>query len=148
MATRKTETAKAKKAAEKPVKATPAKPKKGAQVKADKPVKGKAPKRPVVIQPPRVQEVIPVDPKPSARTCPLVLDGIMAPEDFSSRECFTCDEFDCRFYAAEESSGGLGSRLFASDERDDGFDDDDDDGFGGFYEDSRADDDDDYDDMR
>jgi len=153
MPTKKTETVKTKKAAAKPGKAATAKPVKTAKAKAakpaTKPAKAKAPERPVVIQPPRVREVIQVEPKPSARTCPLVLDGIMAAEGFSPRECFSCDEFDCRFYAAEESSGVLGSRLFASEERDDDFDDDDDDGSGGgFYDDAGMDEDDDYDDMR
>jgi hypothetical protein len=62
------------------------------------------------------QKVIPLAPKPSAQTCPLVLDGIILEEDFSPRECFSCDEFDCRFYSAEERSGPLGSRLFVGGE--------------------------------
>jgi len=62
------------------------------------------------------KKVIPLAPKPSAQTCPLVLDGIIPEEDFSPRECFSCDEFDCRFYAAEERSGPLGSRLFVGGE--------------------------------
>jgi len=62
------------------------------------------------------KKVIPLAPKPSAQTCPLVLDGIILEEDFSPRECFSCDEFDCRFYAAEERSGPLGSRLFVGGE--------------------------------
>lgn len=65
------------------------------------------------------RNVIPVAEKPSALTCPLVLDGIIAPEAFSPRDCFSCDEFDCRFYAAEERSGLLGSRLFAGEEEGD-----------------------------
>jgi len=69
--------------------------------------------------------VIPLAPKPTAKTCPLVLDGIIPEEDFSPRDCFSCDEFDCRFYAAEERSGPLGSRLFAGgddDENEDSWD--------------------------
>lgn len=62
------------------------------------------------------KKLIPVALKPTAQTCPLVLDGIVLAEDFSPRECFSCDEFDCRFYSAEESSGLLGSRLFAGGE--------------------------------
>ncbi len=62
------------------------------------------------------KKLIPVALKPTAQTCPLVLDGIVLAEDFSSRECFSCDEFDCRFYSAEERSGLLGSRLFAGGE--------------------------------
>jgi len=53
---------------------------------------------------------------PTARTCPLVLDGEMDASDFSPRACLTCDEFDCRFCQAAEGSGALRSRLFASDE--------------------------------
>jgi len=139
-------------------KPAPAKTAKPAPVKAPngapaKTAKEKAPGRPAAapapaaapVAAPHTREVIPVEPKPSARTCPLVLDGIMSAEDFSPRDCRSCDEFDCRFYAAEETSGGLGSRLFAPEEDDDGFDNDgfdDDEGFG-------ADDDmDDYDEMR
>jgi hypothetical protein len=69
-----------------------------------------------VLQPKK--QVIPLAPKPTAQTCPLVLDGIILGEDFSPRECFSCDEFDCRFYAAEERSGPLGSRLFVGGEDD------------------------------
>jgi hypothetical protein len=65
---------------------------------------------------PLQKKVIPVSAKPSAQTCPLVLDGLIAPEAFSPRDCFSCDEFDCRFYTDEERSGPLGSRLFVSDE--------------------------------
>jgi len=68
---------------------------------------------------------VPVADTACAQNCPLVLDGLIAPEDFSRRDCFKCDEFDCRFYAAEESSGILCSRLFAVDEKD--VDDDEDD---------------------
>lgn len=53
---------------------------------------------------------------PSARVCPLVLDGEMAPADFSPSQCVTCDEFDCRFCEAEAGSGALRSRLFAGNE--------------------------------
>jgi len=156
MAMRKNENANTKKTAVKPAKVVAVKvakkvsekSTKATKSKTEKPVKGKVPVRPAIV-PSREQEVIPVEPKPSARTCPLVLDGITAPEDFSSQDCFTCDEFDCRFYAAEESSGMLKSRLFASAEGDDGFDDDEDDGVGGgFYDDAGVDDHDDYDDMR
>jgi hypothetical protein len=65
------------------------------------------------------KDVIPLATKPSALTCPLVLDGIVLAVDFSSRDCFACDEFDCRFYSAEERSGPLGSRLFAGEEEGD-----------------------------
>jgi len=158
MAMRKNEKANTKKTAVKPAKAATVKVAKKVSAKSTKPttpktakpVKEKAPGRPVIV-PPHVREVIPVEPKPSARTCPLVLDGITAAEDFTTQHCFTCDEFDCRFYAAEERSGGLGSRLFAPEEGDDGFDDDDEDGVGGgFYNDAGMDGDDDYDydDMR
>jgi len=69
--------------------------------------------------PSRTMPVIPVAEKPSGLTCPLVLDGLVAPMAFSPRDCFSCDEFDCRFYAAEETSGLLGSRLFVSEEEGD-----------------------------
>ncbi|MEI7945104.1 MAG: hypothetical protein WCJ02_00325 [bacterium] len=62
------------------------------------------------------KDVIPLATKPSALTCPLVLDGIVLAVDFLPRDCFSCDEFDCRFYSAEERSGPLGSRLFAGEE--------------------------------
>jgi hypothetical protein len=65
------------------------------------------------------KDVIPLATKPSALTCPLVLDGIVLAVDFSPRDCFSCDEFDCRFYSAEERSGPLGSRLFAGEEEGD-----------------------------
>lgn len=65
------------------------------------------------------KKVIPVSLKPNAQTCPLVLDGIVLIEDFSPRDCFSCDEFDCRFYVAEERSGVLGSRLCPSEEEGD-----------------------------
>ena len=68
---------------------------------------------------PSNKKVVPVSIKPSALICPLVLDGIVLVEEFSPRDCFSCDEFDCRFYATEESSGALGSRLFVSEEEDD-----------------------------
>ena len=93
--------------------------------------------------------VIPLEPKPSARTCPLVLDGIIRAEDFSPKDCLSCDEFDCRFYTVEARSSVLGSRLFVSDEEgDDGLGEDTDGGFGGFYDEADADSDDDDDDMR
>jgi len=62
------------------------------------------------------KKVIPLAQKPSGQTCPLVLDGIIPEEDFSPRECYSCDEFDCRFYSAEERSGPLGGRLFVGGE--------------------------------
>jgi hypothetical protein len=65
------------------------------------------------------KRVIPVPAKPTALICPLVLDGIVLADEFSPRDCFSCDEFDCRFYATEERSGALGSRLFVSEEADD-----------------------------
>ena len=65
------------------------------------------------------KDVIPLATKPNALTCPLVLDGIVLAVDFSPRDCFSCDEFDCRFYSAEERSGPLGSRLFAGEEEGD-----------------------------
>jgi hypothetical protein len=71
------------------------------------------------------KDVIPVSTKPTAQTCPLVLDRIILEEDFSPKECFSCDEFDCRFYVAEERSGSLGGRLFAveaGDEEEDDWD--------------------------
>lgn len=80
----------------------------------------------VVVQTARVtlrKEVIPVSSKPTAQTCPLVLDSIVLAEDFSPRDCFSCDEFDCRFYSAEERSGSLGGRLFAAEAGDDEEDD-------------------------
>ena len=53
---------------------------------------------------------------PSARTCPLVLDGEMDAAEFSPKACITCDEFDCRFSEATKGSGALRSRLFAGGE--------------------------------
>ena len=141
MAVKKKVAAKVKKVAARPMRVAPKKtaPKKV----APEPVAEKAPERPVA----RGQEVIPLLSKPSARTCALVLDGITAPEKFSPRDCMSCDEFDCRFYAAEKGSGSLGSRLFAVDEGDEDLGDDDD-RLDGFYGDGDADDDggDDYDD--
>lgn len=129
MATKKSEASRAKKPAAKPVKAmkqtAAAKkpPEKQAIVKKTAPVPAAG----------KAAPVIPVAPKPDARTCPLVLDGMVLARDFSARDCLSCDEFDCRFYAGGQGSGALRSRLFASAE-DDGFGDDDDDGgFGGFY---------------
>ncbi len=55
---------------------------------------------------------------PSARNCPLVLDGEVDASDFSPRDCQSCSEFDCRFCQAEEGSGTLRSRLFAGEEED------------------------------
>lgn len=107
--------------------------KEGSSRKVAVPLKKKSP---VVVAPPQGQkkapvpvarttqavvrkDVIPLATKPSALTCPLVLDGIVVAEDFSTRDCFSCDEFDCRFYSAEERSGPLGSRLFAGEEEGD-----------------------------
>jgi hypothetical protein len=99
-------------------------------VKAKKPVpvvKRVSKKRPdvlpvvTVVESTRVliqKKVIPLSPKPTALTCPLVLDGIILADDFSPRDCFSCDEFDCRFYSAEERLGTPGGRLFAGDEED------------------------------
>lgn len=55
---------------------------------------------------------------PTARMCPLVLDGEVTASDFSSADCLTCSEFDCRFCEAEQGSGSLRSRLFAVSDRD------------------------------
>ena len=150
MAAKKTESAKTKKTAVKSKgTAKPAKTE-AKKVSQKKAVQKVAPARPANPPPPmRAQEVIPVEPKPSARTCPLVLDGITAPERFTPRDCMSCDEFDCRFYSAEERSSGMGSRLFVSEEDDgDDFDDDGDNDDGGFYDDAGADGDDDFDEMR
>ena len=68
---------------------------------------------------------------PTARTCPLVLDGEIDAEDFSPGDCLTCSEFDCRFCEAEEGSGALRSRLSA---RGDDADDDGDDGWGSDFD--------------
>lgn len=62
---------------------------------------------------------------PSARECPLILDGEVAAADFSPKDCLACDEFDCRFCATVYGSGNLRSRLFASDDGDDSSDGDD-----------------------
>ena len=53
---------------------------------------------------------------PSARTCPLVLDGELDAADFSPSDCLTCGEFDCRYCEAADGSGALRSRLFAGSE--------------------------------
>jgi hypothetical protein len=92
-------------------------PKKAAPEKVAKPAK-------MPVKQETAKKLIPVALKPTAQTCPLVLDGIVLAEDFSPRECFSCDEFDCRFYSAEESSGLLGSRLFAGGEAGDEEDED------------------------
>lgn len=62
---------------------------------------------------------------PSARECPLVLDGEVAAADFSPQDCCVCDEFDCRFCETVHGSGSLCSRLFARDDEDDISDEDD-----------------------
>ena len=64
---------------------------------------------------------------PTARSCPLVLDGELDAAEFSPNACITCDEFDCRFCEAAKGSRALRSRLFAGAE--DG--EDADDGWGG-----------------
>lgn len=61
---------------------------------------------------------------PSAKNCPLVLDGEVDAADFSPSDCMTCSEFDCRFCEAEQGSGALRSRLFAASEEGDGEGDD------------------------
>jgi hypothetical protein len=40
-------------------------------------------------------------------------------EDFSPRDCFSCDEFDCRFCVGEQGSGPLGSLWLADEEEGD-----------------------------
>jgi hypothetical protein len=57
---------------------------------------------------------------PTARTCPLVLDGEVDAMDFSEVDCLTCGEFDCKFCESRNGSGGLRSRLFAGAEDSDG----------------------------
>lgn len=49
---------------------------------------------------------------PTARTCPLVLDGELSARDFTPAACMTCEEFDCPFCEAAQGSGALRSRLF------------------------------------
>jgi hypothetical protein len=51
---------------------------------------------------------------PTARTCPLVMDGEVDAEDFSETDCLKCSEFDCRFCESVHGSGALRSRLFAT----------------------------------
>jgi hypothetical protein len=80
--------------------------------------------------------------KPTARTCPLVLDGEIEAADFSPGMCLSCDEFDCRFCEAATGSGPLRSRLFAApdeEEYDDDWDDDSDAGFWDEDDDSDSD---------
>ncbi len=88
--------------------------KKASSVKPDKtlPVK-----QPIASPPLPVKKVS----EPTARTCPLVMDGEIDAADFSPRSCLSCDEFDCRFCEAAQGSGALRSRLFVSGE--DGLDD-------------------------
>ena len=120
--------ARVKKPAAKPKK-TVAKPKAPTLLSAQKKKKVTASQSPatvVVVQTARVtlrKDVIPVSSKPTAQTCPLVLDSIILEEDFSPKDCFSCDEFDCRFYVAEERSGSLGGRLFAAEAGDEEEDD-------------------------
>ena len=62
---------------------------------------------------------------PTARACPLVLDGEVDALDFTEVDCLTCGEFDCKFCESQPGSGSLRSRLFGgSDEGDDDADDD------------------------
>ena len=69
-------------------------------------------KKPVPIPPPPAKKMN----EPTARTCPLVLDGEMDAYEFTPRSCLSCDEFDCRFCEAALGSGALRSRLFVSGE--------------------------------
>ncbi|MBQ7188379.1 MAG: hypothetical protein IJR99_03090 [Kiritimatiellae bacterium] len=65
-------------------------------------------------------------PIPSAKDCPLVLDGEIAASAFCPEACFSCEEFDCRFSVPTEirGSGALRSRTFAAEDEDsDGGDD-------------------------
>jgi len=59
-------------------------------------------------------------PVPSAKDCPLVLDGEIAASAFSPDACFSCEEFDCRFSTPTEirGSGALQSRTFAAEDED------------------------------
>ena len=75
--------------------------------------------------------------EPTAKTCPLVLDGEVDAADFSRSDCLTCSEFDCRFCEAEAGSGALRSRLFAASE--DGEDGGDEDGWGSVPEEADED---------
>lgn len=74
----------------------------------------------------KVSDPAPTKPRgnalPSARTCPLVLDGELDASDFSPVLCLSCDEFDCSFCEAAAGSGGLRSRLFAAPNEEDGDD--------------------------
>lgn len=67
---------------------------------------------PVAVEPRR--------PVPTARNCPLVLDGEIAASAFSPEACFSCEEFDCRFSTPteERGSGALRSRTFAAEDED------------------------------
>jgi hypothetical protein len=60
---------------------------------------------------------------PTARTCPLVMDGEVDAEDFSETDCLKCSEFDCRFCESGHGSGALRSRLFATGEDEEDGDD-------------------------
>ncbi len=87
------------------------------RVKKAKPV-AEPPKKPALKEPPpgAMRKVV----GPSARNCPLVLDGEVDAADFSEADCLTCGEFDCRFCESHHGSGSLKSRLFAGgDEGDD-----------------------------
>ncbi len=92
----------------------------GAASKKAAPAPAAAEKRPKVVAPPPAREARPVPPSkpagPTARTCPLVMDGELDAADFSPSDCLTCSEFDCRFCEAEEGSGTLRSRLFAGED--------------------------------
>lgn len=67
---------------------------------------------------------------PTARDCPLVLDGEMDAANFTPNACLSCDEFDCCFCEAAQGSGGLRSRLFVGEDDDDDSDDVGTDGWG------------------
>ena len=115
-----------KKSVKKPV----AKPAKAAPKKAS-PVAAKPMAKPVAAVPPKLAQKVtdhvmkPAVNGPSARTCPLVLDGEVDASDFHPRDCLTCGEFDCRFCKAEQGSGNLRSRLFAvSEDGEEGGDED------------------------
>ena len=134
----------AKKAQVKPA-AVPKKPAK--KVEAKKIEKKAVPAKPAASSA-QAQKPLPPSPLqpqgPTARMCPLVLDGEISAVAFSPKKCLSCDEFDCRFSEeAAQGSGALRSRLFVS-EGDDGeaFGEGDEDGWGldgGFDEDGDGD---------
>jgi hypothetical protein len=109
-----------KKPTEKPVKKMVGKPmERSVERSAEKPV----PAAPAERRPPPVSR----PQGPTARTCPLVLDGEVDAAAFTPDACLSCDEFDCRFCEAAEGSGALRSRLFAAEEGEEG---DEEDGWG------------------